>query len=77
MDSKIVLEHELVPKHEIMKSDEAAEVLKKYGIKKEKLPKIREKDPVVIAIGAKKNQILRITRKSPTAGTAEYFRLVI
>ena len=74
---KKILEHEMVPKHEILKKKDAEDLLKKYGIAQENLPKIAEDDPVVQVIGAKRGDILRIVRKSPTAGEAIYFRLVV
>ena len=77
MDLDLILEHELVPEHIIMKQDEIEELLKKYGITKDKLPKILAKDPVAIAIEAKKGDVLKILRDSITAGKAKYYRLVI
>ncbi len=77
LNKKIILEHELVPKHEILSEEETELVLKKYGIKKENLPKILKDDVVVKAIGAKEGQVLKITRRSPTAGEGIYYRLVI
>ena len=73
----MILNHELVPLHEIMKKKDAEVMLNSYKIKKEMLPKILEEDPIVIAIGAKKGDILKITRNSETAGKAQYYRLVI
>ena len=74
---KKILEHEMVPKHEILNKKESDELLKKYGISLDNLPKISEDDPVAQVIGAKKGNILRIVRKSLTAGEAVYFRLVV
>jgi len=77
LKEELIIGHELVPKHEIMKKAEVEQLLKKYGLSIEQLPKILEDDPVVKAIGAKKGQVLRIIRKSPTAGESIYFRVVI
>ncbi len=78
LDPEIILNHEYVPKHEILSEKEAEKLLKKYKLNsKNKLPKILLSDPVVKAIGAKKGDILRITRKSYTAGTAVYYRVVV
>lgn len=73
----IILEHELVPKHEILKKSEVEDLLKTYKISPGQLPKIRMDDPVVQIIGAKRGDVLKITRKSKSAGEAEYYRLVI
>ncbi len=70
-------DHILVPEHILLSEEEAEEVLKTLGIKKEMLPKIRADDPVAKEIGAKPGQIVKIIRKSPTAGKSIAYRLVI
>ena len=78
MEKKInILKHTLVPKHKIMNEKEVEELLKKYGVTKDKLPKILASDPVVKAIGAKIGDVIEITRKSPIAGEAKYYRVVV
>lgn len=72
-----ILKHELVPEHIILNEKEKKEVLEKYGINPENLPKILVSDPVVKAIGAKEGDILKIIRKSKTAGTSIFYRVVI
>ena len=72
-----LLDHELVPKHEIMSEGELKSVLSKYSIEKEQLPKIKVQDPIIKEIGAAVGDVVKITRKSQTAGEAEYYRLVI
>ncbi len=77
MTTPRILEHELVPTHEVMKKTEVKELLDSFGVTTEQLPKIRENDPVAKAIKAKKGDVLRITRRSPTAGEAIYYRIVV
>jgi DNA-directed RNA polymerase subunit H len=72
-----LLDHELIPKHEIMSEEELKLVLKHYNSGKEQLPKIKVEDPVIKEIGAQVGEVVRITRKSQTAGEAFYYRLVI
>jgi DNA-directed RNA polymerase subunit H len=72
-----LLDHELVPKHEIMLEGELKSVLGKFSIEKEQLPKIKVQDPVSKEIGATVGDVVKITRKSQTAGEADYYRLVI
>lgn len=77
LNKEAILEHELVPKHEILQKEDADNVLKSLGITADKLPKITDSDPVVKAIGAKRGNVLKILRKSPTAGETIYYRVVV
>ncbi len=72
-----ILNHELVPEHIILKENEIKEVLEKFKIGPQNLPKILLSDPPVKAINAKEGDILKIVRKSKTAGTSIYYRVVI
>ncbi len=72
-----ILEHELVPKHEVLTKEEAVELMKSLGIGPERLPWIRASDPVVKALGAKPGDIIKIVRKSPTAGESVAYRFVV
>jgi len=72
-----ILDHELVPKHEVLPPDEATKVLKELGVKPEQLPWIRATDPVARAIGAKPGDIIKIYRKSPTSGETIAYRYVV
>jgi|UniRef100_A0A7J2U244 DNA-directed RNA polymerase subunit H len=72
-----VLEHELVPKHEILSIDEGVRILREYGIKPEQLPWLRASDPAAKAIGAKPGDIVRIVRRSPTGGEVTVYRYVV
>ncbi|WP_290900945.1 DNA-directed RNA polymerase subunit H [Ferroglobus sp.] len=70
-------DHILVPKHELLSKEEAEELLKILGVRKEDLPKIRADDPIAKEIGAKPGDIVRIIRESKTAGRSVVYRLVI
>jgi DNA-directed RNA polymerase subunit H len=72
-----ILEHELVPKHEVVPPDEAARILRELGVRPEQLPWLRATDPVARAIGAKPGDIVRIYRKSPTSGEIIVYRYVV
>lgn len=74
---KKVLEHELVPRHEIVSLEEGAKVLKELGARPEQLPWIRSSDPVARALGARPGDLVRIVRKSPTGGQVVVYRYVI
>jgi len=71
------MKHELVPEHIVLSEKESEEVLKKYNVRYDQLPKILSTDPVAISIGAKPGQIIKIIRKSPTAEQAVVYRVVI
>lgn len=60
-----------------MRPEEVQELLSRYRMTLNELPRILMSDPVVREIGAKPGDVLRITRKSPTAGKAVYYRLVM
>ena len=70
-------EHELVPKHTIISEKEEKEILEKYDIKPDQLPKILNADPVVVSIGAKPGQIIKVERESQTARKAVAYRIVV
>ena len=72
-----VLNHVNVPLHVILPEDEVKDLLKRYNIVREMLPKIRNNDPACKVIDAKPGQVVKVIRRSPTAGTAVAYRLVI
>lgn len=72
-----VMENYLVPRHSIMPEEEVDELLKRYDILRDKLPKILMMDPCAKALGAQPGQVIKIERESPTAGTSYYYRMVV
>lgn len=72
-----VMNHELVPRHEVLPPDEARGVLAKYGVSEDQLPKILATDPAAKACGAKVGDIVKVSRHSLTAGKAVAFRFVV
>ena len=72
------LNHVLVPKHEILSSEEETAMMKKYHVaSKSKLPLIRyHVDPIIRLIGAVPGNIVKITRPSESAGVTLYYRYV-
>ncbi len=72
-----IMSHDLVPLHEIISEKEKTELLKKYNIEPNRLPKILSTDPVSISIGAKPGQIVKIIRNSHTAKEAIAYRFVV
>lgn len=76
-----VMTHELVPQHILLSEKEEKEVLKKLGIGKGQLPKIRKSDPCIRILEqmgeVKEGRIVKIVRNSPTAHISIAYRLVI
>lgn len=72
-----IIEHELIPKHDILSAKEKEEVLEVHEVTINQLPKLLVSDPIAEMIGAKAGDIVRITRESETAGEAIYYRAVV
>jgi DNA-directed RNA polymerase subunit H len=72
-----IMMHNLVPLHEIISEKEQKEIMEKYNVTPDQLPKILNTDPVSIFIGAQPGQIIKVTRESRTAKEAVAYRLVV
>ena len=71
-----ILNHELVPKHTILSSNEKEEVMRKFNITDiSQFPTISRFDAVAKAIGMRPGEVCRIERSSNTSINAEYYRL--
>lgn len=71
-----VSKHVLVPKHAKVGEKELKEVLDKFGIEVENLPRIFLKDPALESLDVKEGDVVKIIRKSATAGEAVFYRRV-
>jgi len=76
-----VLQHDLVPEHYLLTEDEAKEVLEKYRISKDQLPKIRKNDAAIKVLEQiygpiETGRIIKVVRKSSTAEEFIAYRLV-
>ena len=72
-----VSKHVLIPKHVVLSQREKADLLKRYKITVESLPRILKEDPAVAHLSAKDGDVIKILRKSPTAGEATFYRVVV
>ena len=71
-----LLEHELVPNHEVVRSsDKIEEILEKCNCQLDELPIIKQNDAVARLILCVPGDICKITRKNLTSGYYEYYRL--
>jgi len=72
-----ITQHELVPKHELLSEEEKKELLEKYRVKLEDLPRILITDPAIAKLNPKPGDIVKIIRKDPVAGEVVYYRVVV
>ena len=71
-----ILEHDLVPPHRVLTSEETSDVKKRYNIIDDsQLPDISRFSPVSLAIGIRPGEVCEIIRPSRTAITAPFYRI--
>lgn len=70
-------EHDLVPRHEVLRKEEAEMVLESYRTKKRDMQFIRQNDPIAKYYNMKPGEIVRIYRPSPITCESISYRLVI
>jgi DNA-directed RNA polymerase subunit H len=71
-----ILDHEMVPNHRILNSEEKKEIIKRYNVTKDsEFPEISRFDPVAKVIGIRPGELCEITRSSPMAVKTLYYRL--
>ena len=72
-----MIQHNLIPKHELTSPEEAQEILDKYEVEREQLPKIFITDPAIEHLETKVGDIIKITRENKNIGKSQYYRVVI
>ncbi len=72
-----LIDHALVPKHELLEQEEEEQFYEKFNCKKRNLPRLFSTDPVARYYNMKPGHICRITRPSETSGYVVTYRLVV
>ena len=67
----------MIPKHELLTREEAAQVLARFNSISSQFPYIQATDAIAKEIGAKPGDMVRVTRRSETAGSSTYYRYVV
>lgn len=71
-----VLNHILVPKHEVLNPTQDAEFRKRYNVNNDReLPNISRFSSVAMAIGIRPGQVCKITRPSKTSIYTNFYRI--
>jgi len=72
-----ITEHTLVPEHIVLTQAEKQQLLTRYRLKPNQLPKIQVQDPVARYFGLAPKQVVKIIRSSETAGRYVTYRICI
>ena len=72
-----VSRHSFVPKHRVLSTHEAQDMLKKFNCTIKNLPTIKRDDAQAKYIGLRLKQICEITRENVTSGTTIHYRLCV
>lgn len=73
-----ILNHVLVPEHNVISEQQVNDIMKKYNISDtNQFPDISRFDPVARAICLRPGQVCHIVRPSKTAISADYYRICV
>jgi DNA-directed RNA polymerases I, II, and III subunit RPABC1 len=69
--------HGLVPKHIKLNETDKKKLFEQHHVDIKSLPKILVTDPAIEGMNLKQGDVVKIERISRTAGTTNYYRVVI
>lgn len=73
-----LFDHDYVPNHEILNSDEISKIKKRYNIlNNAMIPEISRFDPVALALLMRPKEICKIIRSSKTSITSDFYRICV
>lgn len=70
-------EHFLVPQHTKLSKEKKVELLEKYNISLNELPRITKDDPAIKHLNVNSGDVIKVIRPSGTSGKSVYYRVVI
>lgn len=72
-----MIEHNLIPTHELLSPGESQLILDNYTVTREQMPKILITDPAIKHLQIKAGDIIKIIRRSKFIGNSVYYRVVV
>ena len=70
-------DHFLVPQHTKLTKEKKQELLEKYNITVNELPRITKHDPAIGHLSVNSGDVIKVIRPSGTSGKSVYYRVVI
>lgn len=70
-----ITQHQLVPRHVLLSTEEAEAVLKQYKASHQHIPKILLTDPMARYLGLRQGQMVRVERKMGNQGQLPMYRV--